>query len=68
VGVLLAALFRRRWLTLAGFGLILVALFLPGHSIIRLVLTGFGTGLIVAQIPVAIRARRRERERSSDTY
>jgi hypothetical protein len=64
VGILLAAIARRRWFTLGGFGLVFVSLFFIG-SVFGSVLVGLGAGLLIAQVPIAIWARRRERQMSS---
>jgi hypothetical protein len=57
VGILLAAIARRRWLTMGGFVLVFVSLFFIG-SALGSVLVGLGAGLLIAQVPIAIWARR----------
>jgi hypothetical protein len=67
VGILLAAIGRRRWFTLGGFGLVFVSLFFLG-SVFGSVLVGLGAGLLIAQVPIAIWAGRREQRMSPGSH
>ena len=58
MGVLLAMFSRRRWIWLIGFALVVASLLVPEHSVIRWVLLVAGFGLIVIQVPIAMRSRR----------
>ncbi len=66
MGVFVAALYQRRWLTLGGLAAIVVSLLLPPYSTARFVVACVGLGLMLVQIPLAIRAERRKRRASPD--
>ena len=59
VGFLVGAFLLRRWLTLVGFTVFMVSVFLPWHSVVRLVVAGLGVALMLGQIPLSIRRQRR---------
>jgi len=61
MGVFLAALLQRRWLTVAGFAAILVSLLLPPYSTGRFVVACLGLSVMLVQIPLAVREKRRKR-------
>ncbi len=62
MGWLVGGILQRRWLTLAGVVLIVGSAFLPHRSAWALVVGAFGIGLILAQIPLAVRSERRKRQ------
>ncbi|HEY7946178.1 MAG TPA: hypothetical protein VID75_00805 [Acidimicrobiales bacterium] len=66
MGVFLAALYQRRWLTLGGLAAIVVSVLLPAYSTPRLVVACLGLGLMLVQIPLAIREERRKRRLPPD--
>jgi hypothetical protein len=60
MGFLVGGFLQRRWLTLVGFSVLMVSLFLPWHSDLRLVVEGLAVALMLAQIPFSIRRQRQE--------
>jgi hypothetical protein len=65
MGVFLSLAFRKRWLSLTGLTIGIVSAFAPVPTTARSVMLTVAFVLILAQIPVTIRADRRERKTKS---
>jgi len=66
VGILLGAIARKRWLTLAGLGVIFVGAIPPWPRIVQQVSIGLGLVLLLAQILVSVRASLAENRRTRE--
>jgi hypothetical protein len=62
MGWLVGAILQKRWLTLAGVVLIVGSVFLPRHTALPVGVGVLGLCLMLAQIPLMIRAERRKRQ------